>query len=209
MDEKASSQVEAPAATGRADARSVCEPLDPERVVEEYADLVYALARRLTRHEEEARELFQESFVRILRGLRSFEGRSSPRTWICQVVINCDRNRRRFWSRLRRNVPSVSLTAPAEEEAPPPEPADPSPGPDRLALSHEARERLESALTELPEEQRVAVVLRDVEGMSYEEIAAAMTIPVGTVKSKIARARSALRARLSDLVECRGAERST
>jgi RNA polymerase sigma-70 factor (ECF subfamily) len=178
-------------------------PLPAERVVEEHADLVFSLARRLARDEEEARELFQESFVRILRGLPDFEGRSSLRTWICQVVINCDRNRRRFFGRLRRNLPSIPLPREGEGDEGPPalDVADPAAGPDRLVLGGELRARIETSLRELPREQRTAVLLRDVEGLSYEEIAAALGRPLGTVKSKIARARAALRLSLADLVE--------
>jgi RNA polymerase sigma-70 factor (ECF subfamily) len=173
-----------------------------DRIVAEHADLVYSLAKRLTRNDEEARDLFQESWLRILRGLPGFEGRASLRTWICQVVINCDRNRRRWWARWRRNLSPIPLDA----VDPPPEhrgaePADASPGPERRLLSSESRRRIESALRELPAEQRMAVLLRDVEGMGYDEIAAAMGIAIGTVKSKISRGRAALRERLADLVE--------
>lgn len=198
-------------ATGRAEtlaAVGVRDTLTAEQVVEAYSDLVYSLARRLTRNDEEARDLFQESFVRIFRGLAGFEGRASMKTWICQVVINCDRNRRRFWSRLRRNLPPASPGPPEgdEEESPALALGDPSAGPERLALSREIRSRVDASLMELPVEQRLAVVMRDVEGMSYEEIAAAMGIAIGTVKSKIARGRSTLRARLADLVESRQQE---
>jgi RNA polymerase sigma-70 factor (ECF subfamily) len=193
-------------ATGRVDtlaAVEVRETLTAEQVVAAYSDLVYSLARRLTRNDEEARDLFQESFVRIFRGLAGFEGRASMKTWICQVVINCDRNRRRFWSRLRRNLPQAVPASPEgnEEEAPFVAVRDPSAGPERLALSGEIRSRVDATLRELPVEQRIAVVMRDVEGMSYEEIAAAMGIAIGTVKSKISRARSTLREKLADLVD--------
>lgn len=175
---------------------------DTDRIVTEYADLVYSLAKRLTRGDDEARDLFQESWVRILRGLPGFQGRASLRTWICQVVINCDRNRRRWWARWRRNLSPVPLEAvDPEAERPARELADASPGPDRRLLASESRRRIESALRDLPEEQRLAVILRDVEGMGYDEIAAAMGIAIGTVKSKISRGRAALRERLADLVE--------
>lgn len=171
-------------------------------VVEEHADFVYSLCRRLARDEEEAHDLFQESFVRILRGFPSFKGQASPRTWICQIVINCDRNRRRWWSRFRRNLPSVALPDPSgESEGAAFEPADGKAGPERAAMSAEIRRRVEASLRDLPAEQRLAVVLRDVEGMSYEEIAASTGTEIGTVKSRIGRARAALREKLADLVE--------
>jgi RNA polymerase sigma-70 factor (ECF subfamily) len=170
--------------------------------MEAYADLVYSLCRRLAPNEEEARDLFQDSFVRILRGLPSFEGRASLRTWICQIVINCDRNRRRWWRRLRRNLPTGENLGPFREGGwAGSEPPDDSPGPERAVLSVEIRDRVETSLRGLPLDQRIAVVLRDIEGMSYEEIAVSMGTEIGTVKSRIGRARASLRVMLADLVE--------
>jgi RNA polymerase sigma-70 factor (ECF subfamily) len=177
----------------------------PEDVTEAYADLVYALCRRLARNEEEARDLFQDSFVRILRGLPSFEGRASLRTWLCQIVINCDRNRRRWWLRLRRNLPTGESLGPFREAGwAGTEPPDDAPGPERAVLSVEIRDRVEASLRALPRDQRIAVVLRDIEGMSYEEIAVSMGTEMGTVKSRIGRARASLRVLLADLVDSPG-----
>ncbi len=208
MSDEAESESPPLTASGSAAERDARDCVRPERVVEEHADLVYSLARRLARDEEEAGELFQESFVRILRGLPAFEGRASLRTWICQVVINCDRNRRRWWSRFRRNIPAAppASTGGDEEDAAAPDPADCAAGPERAAIGREIRERVDAGLRALPTEQRIAVILRDVEGLSYEEIAAAMEITLGTVKSKISRARAALRQNLADLVESPKAE---
>ncbi|MBI3448100.1 MAG: sigma-70 family RNA polymerase sigma factor [Acidobacteria bacterium] len=175
--------------------------LDAAAVVEAHADFVHSICRRLTRDTEEARELFQESFVRILNGLPAFREDASVRTWICQIVMNTDRNRRRWWSRFRRNFQAAEPAPGAAGEGPGLEPADRGAGPERAAMGAEARSRIESALAALPDDQRLAVVLRDVEGMSYEEIAAATGVEVGTVKSRIGRARAALRVRLADLVD--------
>jgi len=138
--------------------------------------------------------------VRILNGLPSFREESSLRTWICQIVMNTDRNRRRGWRRFRRSFrPAVPAAGPGEG-ASRVEPADRAAGPERAALGAEALSRIDAALSALPADQRLAVVLRDVEGLSYEEIAAATGAEVGTVKSRIGRARAALRVRLADLV---------
>jgi len=187
----------------RTDSPGPPEVRDTDAFVRKYADLVYSIARRLCRSEEEAGELFQEAFVRLLRGLPSFEGRASLKTWVCQVVINADRNRRRWWSRFRRNLPEAHLLdADRDREAVEAiEPQDGSAGPERLLLGREIRDRVEKGLAALPADQRLAVVLRDVEGLDYEEIGRAMNIPVGTVKSKISRGRAALREELSDLVD--------
>ena len=72
-----------------------------EEIVEQFGDLVYSLAVRLTRDRDEARDLAQEAFLKILKGAPGFRGEASPKTWVCQVVINCHRNQTRFWRRRR------------------------------------------------------------------------------------------------------------
>jgi len=177
-------------------------PGDPGAFVERYADLVFNFALRLTGDREEARDLAQDAFVRILQGASTFRGEASPRTWVCQVVINCHRNRARWWRRLKRGR-AVSL----DERLPGAEDesltvgstlADPGPGADRVTEARQARERLEQEMQRLPRDQRTALILREVEGMSYAEIAQAMGVREGTVKSRLARARETLRLALSD-----------
>lgn len=178
---------------------------DPAAVVARYGDLVFNLAVRLTGDREEARDLSQDALIRILKGVRSFRGEASMKTWIVRVVINCHRNRIRWWRR-RRHPGTLSLDAPIDTASgergitlgatiP-----DRSPGPEQRYQAAHAGERLQRALMELPHEQRAAIVLREIEGLSYQEIAAALGVREGTVKSRIARARDALRAALSDLV---------
>jgi len=179
-----------------------------EEILEQYGDLVFGLAVRLTGNREDARDLSQDALLKILAGASSFRGEASPKTWICQVVINCHRNQARFWRRLKRGR-TVSLedsmpggnaedagAARLEESL-----ADAAPGPERLVLSGEAARRLEEEMAKLPAEQRAALMLREVEQMSYEEIGAALRVRSGTVKSRIARAREALRLALADLRE--------
>ena len=173
--------------------------------MERYGDLVFNFALKLTGDREQARDLAQDAFVRILQGASGFRGEASPRTWICQVVLNCHRNRARWWRRLKRGR-TVSLEerlAGSEEEdlTLGATLADPNPGADRVAESHQARARLEQELQRLPRDQRAALILREVEGMSYGEIAAVMGVREGTVKSRLARARETLRLALKDLGE--------
>ncbi|HZI95363.1 MAG TPA: sigma-70 family RNA polymerase sigma factor, partial [Patescibacteria group bacterium] len=175
-------------------------------------DLVYSFSVRLTGDREQARDLAQDAFVRILRGASTFRGEASAKTWVCQVVINCHRNRARWWRRLKRGrtvslddrigradgeageAPGMTLGATL---------ADPRPGADQMAQSRETRLRLEQELGRLPRQQRAALILREVEGMSYSEIAAALGVREGTVKSRLARARETLRLALSDLAALR------
>ncbi len=166
--------------------------------------MVYNLAVRLTKDRDEARDLAQDAFVRILRGAASFRGESSVKTWIFRIVLNVHRNRLRWWRRRLRHR-TVSMDHPVRgDDADRAEPiaariADQAPGPDRRVAAARAGRRLEEALAALPEDQRCALLLRECEGMSYEEIARATGTREGTVKSRIARARQALREALPDL----------
>lgn len=178
--------------------------LDAAGLIDRYADLVYRLSVRLTGDREEARDLAQEACIRLIKGAASYRGEASPKTWVCRVVINCHRNRQRWWRRLKRGR-TISLEdpvapAPSGREVPLGETlADPAPGADRLASGTEIRRRVEGELRRLPAEQRGAIVMREIEGMSYAEIAEAQGVAEGTVKSRIGRAREALRAALADL----------
>lgn len=176
-------------------------------LIEKYGDLVFGLAVRLTRDREEARDLAQDAFVRLLKGASTFRGEASAKTWICQVVINCHRNRARWWRRLRRGR-TVSL----DERIPGSENdamtigdslADSAPGADRIAQAGETRRRLVAEMGRLPREQRAALILREVEGLSYTEIAAALGVREGTVKSRLARARETLRLVMIDVAPSR------
>lgn len=177
-----------------------------EEIVDQYGDLVYSLAVRLTRNRDDAGDLAQEAFVKILKGAPGFRGEASAKTWVCQVVINCHRNQTRFWRRLKRGR-TVSIEDPlprgARKEAGPvrleERLEDGAPGAERRVLAAEASRRLSEEMARLPAEQRAALVLREIEQMSYEEIATALQVRAGTVKSRIARAREALRAALADL----------
>lgn len=171
-----------------------------EELVHLHGAAVHRFARRLLGDEEEARDLTQEVFLRAFRRLGSFRADASLRTWLFRITLNAARNRRRSWSRHHRSR-TVSLEASPDEsgEGPAGRLAHPSPGPHRALESRAIRDRLAEALEELPEEFRVAVTLRDVEGLDYRSIARITGVRVGTVKSRIGRAREILRNRLADL----------
>ena len=158
--------------------------------------MVYQLAYHLLGTREEALDLSQEVFLRVFRTLGTFRAQSSLRTWIYRIVINQARNRQRWWRR-RHQGDQVSLDQHVLEHGELRQPGD-AVSPDRLLVRKEAAARLWSALNRLPFDQRTAVVLREFDGLSYEEIAFSLDIAVGTVKSRLTRARQALRADLTE-----------
>ena len=158
--------------------------------------MVYALSFHLLGDREEALDLSQEVFLRVFRTISSFRGQSALRTWIYRIVVNQARNRQRWWRRRYRGS-QVSLDEHVRQFG---EMA--SHGevlPDRLLAGKEAAERIWKAMDRLPFDQRTALVLREIDGLRYEEIAFTLDVAIGTVKSRLTRARQALRADLLEL----------
>ena len=164
--------------------------VDFDQVYERFRLPVWRLARRLTRSEEEALDTTQEIFIRVWRGLPRFRGESKLSTWVFQIAWNYLRAHRRKMGRTFRII-SEERNGGQELVA---SVRDPGPDPERQARATELLERVEVALHQLPEHHRVVVWLRDGEGLSYHEIADTLDIPIGTVRSRLARAREALRA---------------
>ena len=165
-------------------------------IVAAHQQMVYGLAFSLLRDRDEALDLSQEVFLRVFRTLSSFRGHSALRTWIYRIVINQAQNRQRWWRRRHRHD-QVSLDEHVREFGDVESRQDI--WPDRLLASKETAAKIQQALDRLPFEQRTALILREVEGMRYEEIAFSLDVAVGTVKSRLTRARQALRAELLGL----------
>ena len=164
-------------------------------LVAEHQRTVLQLAANLLGDREEALDLSQEVFLRVFRTIHRFRGQSSLRTWIYRIVVNQARNRHRFWRRRHRDE-QVSLDQHVATHGDVLRGSGPTP--DRVLAQKELAEQLKQALERLPFEQRTAIVLREVDGLSYEEIAYSLDLAVGTVKSRLTRARQALRADLRD-----------
>ncbi|MEW6321472.1 MAG: sigma-70 family RNA polymerase sigma factor [Acidobacteriota bacterium] len=158
--------------------------------------MVFQLAVHLLGDADEARDLSQEVFLRVFRTLHAFRGQSALRTWIYRIVINQARNRQRFWRR-RRRADQISLDQHLQDHGEARLPADRT-SPDRVLARKELAARLWRALEELPFDQRTIIVLREIDGLSYDEIAFSLGVAVGTVKSRLTRARQVLRARLRE-----------
>ena len=156
--------------------------------------MVYTLALHLLGDRDEALDLSQEVFLRVFRTLHSFRGQSALKTWIYRIVINQARNRQRFWRR-RHRADQVSLDQHVAEHGDLRQPGDGN-SPDRAFARKELASKLWSALNGLPFDQRTVVVLREIDGLSYEEIAFSLGVAVGTIKSRLTRARQVLRHQL-------------
>jgi RNA polymerase sigma-70 factor (ECF subfamily) len=165
-------------------------------LVAEHQRMVMQLAVNLLGDRDEALDLCQEVFLRVFRTIHRFRGHSSLRTWIYRIAVNQARNRHRFWQR-RRRANQVSLDAHVATHGDSLSGTDA--GPDRVLAQKELAERLHAALDHLPFDQRTAIVLREIDGLSYEEIAYSLGVAVGTVKSRLTRARQALRAELHEV----------
>jgi RNA polymerase sigma-70 factor (ECF subfamily) len=167
-------------------------------LVLKYQHKVVKLVARLLRDPTEAEDVAQEAFVKAYRALGSFRGDSAFYTWLYRIAVNTARNS--IASRQRRPLDYEAGLSESEQnnvEAR----LKHDDTPEATALSEEIRVTVNQAIEQLPEDLRTAIVLREVEGLSYEEIAAAMDCPVGTVRSRIFRAREAIDRALQPLLD--------
>jgi RNA polymerase sigma-70 factor (ECF subfamily) len=164
------------------------------RLMSDHQRMVYQLAFHLLGDAQEALDLSQEVFLRVFRTLPSFRGQSTLRTWIYRIVVNQASNRLRWWRR-RHRAQQVPLEEHAATHGDLPDQRSAA-MPDRLLQQREVADRVWGALGQLPFDQRTVIVLREIDGLSYEEIAESLGVAVGTVKSRLARARGTLRAAL-------------
>ena len=169
-----------------------------EQLVAERSGEIYALLFRLTSDPEEARDLTQETFLRAFQGIQRFRGDADLKTWLYRIAINQARNRWRWWRRRRRDA-TVSLDAPMgdrEQTLGAGLKDHTAVDPEQEVLANERENQLRGALQSLRSSYREAVILRDVEGLSYEEVAHTLQINIGTVKSRLSRGRLELRRKL-------------
>ncbi len=161
-----------------------------ERLLSAQEGRMYAVALRMCGNREDAQDCVQEAMIRIYRAISSFKGQSSFATWVYRITMNsCLDELRR-----RKTRTSTSLDAMLENGF---APSDEDDTPERHSLQAEQKRMLERAIADLPEDMRAAIVLRDIQGCSYDEIAQALDTNVGTIKSRISRGRERLRGVLS------------
>lgn len=157
--------------------------------------MVVQLALNLLGDRDEALDLSQEVFLRVFRMIGRFRGQSALKTWIYRIAVNQARNRHRTWRR-RHRADQVSLEAHVATHGD--FRSGVESGPDRVLAQKELAARLKGAIDGLPFDQRTAIVLREVDGLSYVEIAYSLGVAVGTVKSRLTRARHTLRLELRE-----------
>jgi RNA polymerase sigma-70 factor, ECF subfamily len=170
-------------------------------LIAHYHQPIYSLLARTVRNRADAADLTQEVFVKVFRGIKGFHGESSLRTWIYRIALREASNQRRWWMRHQQQE------VPIEHETPEGENGrtvrlkdmlvDPSDSPYDVAERDENRARVEWALGQVPEPFRTTLILRDIEGFVYEEVAAMQGVNLGTVKSRLVRGRACLRALLA------------
>lgn len=171
-----------------------------EALLDRFQQPVYSLVQRLIDDPSEASDVTQDVFLKVFRNVGAFRGQSSLKTWIYRIAVNEGHNRRRWFGRHRR--PEVGLESDDNnghgwlEHL-----NDPSRSPYEMVLNAERRAAIEQALAEMNPVFRSAVVLRDLEDLSYEEIADILDVSIGTVKSRILRGRDALRKALTNQFE--------
>ena len=169
-------------------------------LIGEFQQPVYGLVYRVVNDPADAADTTQDVFLKVFRGMKHFHGESSLKTWIYRIALHEAANRRRWWFRHKAKETSIE---PAESETPCAADnamqvalTDPADSPFDNVAHHEVQQRVEEELRKVPEPYRTTLILRDLEEMSYEEIAEVLEISLGTVKSRLTRGREALRQRL-------------
>lgn len=173
-------------------------------IVERYQDRVFTLAFRWLGDRAVAEEVAQDVFLALYRSLDSFRGDAKLSTWIYRVVVNHCKNKRLYRSRRKedRHEPLEGTRAPGDDGPERQLPAD-QPDADAATYTGEAEALVQQALLKLDEEQRAIIVMRDLQDLSYEEIADLLGLQRGTVKSRLHRARAQLAAILSERIDLR------
>lgn len=167
-------------------------------LIAQYHQPLYSLIARSIQDPADAADITQEVFIKVFRSIRGFHGDSSLRTWLYRIALHEASNQRRWWSRHKRqeltiDSPTVEPDDDGDRLCLGATLADHRDSPFDHAVQKQVREHVESALQQLPEAYRTVVILREIEGFAYEEIAEILDVNLGTVKSRLTRGRAALR----------------
>jgi len=168
-------------------------------LIVQYSGPVYRLAHRMLSDPADAADAVQEVFLKVFRNIGEFQGESSLKTWIYRIAINTAANQNRWWRRHKEQEFSLDADEDGERECF--TPADHTLNPFESLLSRETQEMVQQAMQRLSESSRTVLVLREMEGLSYDEVAEILHISLGTVKSRLARARQSLKQELESAME--------
>ena len=166
-------------------------------LVLKYEQKIVNLVMRYVRDPEQALDISQEAFIKAYRALPRFRGDSAFYTWLYRIAVNTAKN---YLAAQRRRPMDIELDLQDQEQYGLHAKLKETDTPEAVTLSHELQETLERAIEALPDDLRTAIILRELDGMSYEEIAQTMDCPVGTVRSRIFRARDAIGKKVGTLV---------
>ena len=170
-------------------------------LIARYHQPIYSLLARTVQDRADAADLTQDVFVKVFRGVGSFHGESSLRTWIYRIALREASNQRRWWSRHKQQEVPIEQELTESDACAPVRLkemlVDPSESPFEMAVHAENRARVEMALAQVPEPYRTTLILRDIEGFVYEDVAEVQGVNLGTVKSRLVRGRACLKAILS------------
>ena len=180
-------------------------------LIAHYHQPIYSLVYRILSDPADAADTTQEVFLKVFRGMKRFNGQSSLKTWLYRIAIHEASNQRRWW--FRHKSKETSMEAQEDENGHSfgigDTLVDRGESPLELLAHEEIRARVEEELRQVPEPFRTVVLLRDIEGLSYEEIAEVLQISLGTVKSRLIRGREALKKRLESFVRQLGTDLSS
>ena len=180
-----------------------------EWLIAHYHQPVYGLVYRILNDSADAADTTQEVFLKVFRGIKRFNGQASLKTWIYRIALHEASNQRRWWFRHKRRETSMEGAQGEDENQSfglKDTLIDEHQSPFDLAAHEEVRSKVEEELAQVPEPFRTTLVLRDIEGLSYEEIAEILQVSLGTVKSRLMRGRFALKKRLEDYARQVGRE---
>jgi RNA polymerase sigma-70 factor (ECF subfamily) len=170
-------------------------------LIGQYHQPIYSLVYHLVHEPADAADTVQEVFLKVFRGMKSFNGQSSLKTWIYRIAVHEASNHRRWWFRHKGRETSVDVPERNQEgEELREQLVDSRESPFDSAVHAEVRARVEQELRHVPEPYRTTLILRDLEEMSYEEIAEITETNLGTVKSRLTRGREALKQRLAEYI---------
>ena len=170
-----------------------------EGLIDRFERPVFNLVSRLTEDSADVPDVVQEVFLKVFRNIDSFRGNSTLKTWIYRIAVNESRNHRRWFGRHRKQ--EITIEPRVDEAECQHELPDPGLSPLEVAIDHELGARIEKALSEINPHFRAVLVLREIEGLNYDEIAEILDISLGTVKSRLVRGREALRQNLSEYLK--------